>query len=92
MIDPSASSRGLAKKRRGESWSSMDGTLTSISMGDDESMALRHACSALARSSGWALAQGARPRGTGPPNKASSRNRESAEVRRPDASVSKSPI
>jgi hypothetical protein len=53
---------------------------------------LRHACSALARSSGWALAQGARPRGTGPPNKASSRNRESAEVRRPDASVSKSPI
>ena len=70
----------------------MVGTLTSISIGREESMACRQADSAFDRSSAWALAHGARPIGTGPPANASSRNRESAEVSRPDASVVKSPI
>ena len=61
-------------------------------MGIEESMACRQADSALERSSAWALAQGARPTGTGPPDKARSRNRESAELSRPEASVVKSPI
>jgi len=92
MIDPSASSNGLARKRTVEFCPSMFGRLTSISIGSDESMAWRQSNSALERSSGWALAHGARPTGTGPPKSASSRNRESAEVSRPEASVSKSPI
>ena len=70
----------------------MVGTLTSMSIGIEESTAWRQADSAFERSSAWALAHGARPTGTGPPDNASSRNRESAEVSRPEASVSKSPI
>ena len=63
-----------------------------MSIGIEESTAWRHADSAFERSSALALAQGARPTGTGPPDNASSRNRESAEVSRPEASVVKSPI
>ena len=92
MIEPSASRRGFARKRTFVSCPSIVGRLTSISIDIEESTAWRQADSAFERSSAWALAQGARPTGTGPPDKARSRNRESAEVSRPEASVVKSPI